>query len=276
MRQQIASLERSLLRERKARKDAEDILRQKAMEAFETQRRLETATERLTLALRASREAVWEWDSKDDVFRLYNAISSDGVKIEKRGTFKEAIDVIHPDYQSNFIHAWTAHERLETKSFDMLIPRFSASNKAYRWARLRGQFTKRDEDGKAQHFLGLIKDAESSVLRNQTYQTIVDAFLNSSRPGFIINLKIMHIECNLLGYKVLGLNIDGGSADVTTRLPVDTILKSIKAGDRKFTANITNADGAEIPVGIYLSEVPDLNAETPHCVGFFATQAFPT
>ena len=193
LRDEIASLERSLIRERKARKNAEDILRQKAMEAFEINERLQTATERLRLALWASRESVWEWNAKEDTFRLYTAMTTNEVQVSKRGTFQDTVDSIHPDHQAEYLNKWLAHERQESKSFDVLLPRFSESTQEYRWSRMRGRISKRDENGKALHFMGLFKDANSSVLRDETYQTIVDAFLHSSRPGFIINLKTMHV-----------------------------------------------------------------------------------
>ena len=276
LRAEIESLERSLLRERAARKNAEDILRKKTMEALEVNERLETATDRLRLALWASRESVWEWDAKDNKFRLFTAVNTKDIQIDKRGSFEEAIENVHPDYQASFMDAWRAHEALETKAFDITVPRLSGRTGKYRWARMRGRITERDEKGNALHFLGLFKDAESSVVRNQTYQTIVDAFLNSSRPGFIIDFKSMHIECNALGYKTLGLQSDGANDKVLLeRLPIERLMQAIENNETKFTASITNADAQDIPVGIYLSEIPDMNSNSPHCVGFFANQAFP-
>jgi len=277
LRDEIASLERSLIRERKARKNAEDILRQKAMEAFEINERLQTATERLRLALWASRESVWEWNAKEDTFRLYTAITTNEVQVSKRGTFQDTVDSIHPDHQAEYLNKWLAHERQESKSFDVLLPRFSESTQEYRWSRMRGRISKRDENGKALHFMGLFKDANSSVLRDETYQTIVDAFLHSSRPGFIINLKTMHVECNILGYQVLGVSTDESDNEILAqKLPTSAILQAINNNERKFAATVTNKEGNDQTVGIYLSEIPDMTADTPHCVGFFSTQTLTT
>lgn len=276
LRAEIASLERSLLRERNARKNAEDILRKKVMEAFEANSRLETATERLRLALWAGRESVWEWDAKDDIFRLFTAANSKDVQINRKGTFQDAVDSIHDDYQAEFLSAWKAHETLETKSFDVTLPRLSERTGKYRWARMRGRITERDEDGNALHFLGLFKDAESSVIRNQTYQTIVDAFLNSSRPGFIINFKSMHIECNQLGYDTLETSKDVVTDDILkNKLPITRLMEAIENSETKFAASIKNDKNEDIPIGIYLSEIPDMKSDNPHCVGFFSTKAFP-
>ncbi|MBF7074332.1 PAS domain-containing protein [Glaciecola sp. MH2013] len=271
LKQQIAALERALERERSARKSAEDVLRQKAMEVFEVTERLQLSSERLRLSLWASNEVVWEWNARENLFRLYAAITESEVKIQEKGTLEDAISTLHPDYRDLFRETWEAHEKQETENFVLKALRKSSSKKEYRWSLMRGRITKRDASGKAKQFIGLFRDIHNRVLQQQTYQTIVDAFLQSTRPGFIINLKSMHVECN--DYCLKMLNLDRTSIkqeQLISQLPVNVVLENIQANNRKFAAEFELADGTKKAGGFYLSEVPDMTINTPYCVVFFS------
>lgn len=268
---QIQSLERALERERSARKNAEDLLRQKAMEVYELNERLNLSTERLRLSLWAGNEAVWEWNARDKMFRLYTAITEDEVKIQVRGTLEETIRELHPDYQQGFLDTWALHENHESEYFKYKALRMSGSKGDYRWVSMRGRIVKRDADGKAKHFIGLFRDIHRSELRKETYNTIVSAFLHSTRPGFIVNLKSMHIECNDLCLKIIGVDkTNAKQQDLNAILPIEAVMSAIDQGEIKFPAQIKLLDGSNESVGIYLSEIPDLNQADPHVVAFFS------
>jgi PAS domain-containing protein len=274
---QIHALERALERERNARKNAEELLRQKAMEVFEVNERLNISAERLRLSLWASNEAIWEWNASDNMFRLYTAITEDEVKIYERGTLEHAINELHPDYQQGFRDAWAAHERQEEEYFNYRALRMSGSRGAYRWVSMRGRIVKRDSNGKAKHFIGLFRDIHNSVLRKQTYHTIVDAFLSSSRPGFIINLQSMHIECNRLCLKIIGVDkTSPKQEDLNSILPIETVMNAIDHNEIKFPASIKLPDGQSERVGLYLSEIPDMSQADPHVVAFFTQNPIPS
>ncbi len=268
---QIRSLERALERERSARKNAEDLLRQKAMEVYELNERLNLSTERLRLSLWAGNEAVWEWNARDKMFRLYTAITEDEVKIQVRGTLEETIRELHPDYQQGFLDTWALHENHESEYFKYKALRMSGSKGTYRWVSMRGRITKRDEHGNAKHFIGLFRDIHRSELRKETYNTIVSAFLHSTRPGFIVNLKSMHIECNDLCLKIIGVDkTNAKQQDLNAILPIESVMNAIDKGEIKFPAKIKLLDGCDESVGIYLSEIPDVNQADPHVVAFFS------
>jgi PAS domain-containing protein len=273
LKSQVLSLERALERERNARKNAENLLRQKAMEVYELNERINISTERLRLSLWAGNEAVWEWNARDSMFRLYTAITEDEVKIQERGTLDDAINELHPEHQQGFRDAWAAHESEESEYFKYKALRMSGSHGSYRWVSMRGRIVKRDAEGKAKHFIGLFRDIHRSVLRKQTYNTIVDAFLYSSRPGFIINLQSMYIECNHLCLQIIGLSKERPKQeDINTILPVDAVMNAIDHSEMKFPACLKLLNGTSERVGIYLSEIPDLNEADPHVVAFFTKQ----
>jgi PAS domain-containing protein len=266
----IAALERAVERERKARKSAEDVLRQKAMEVFEIQQRLKVSTERLTLSLWASQEVVWEYNAKDDIFRLYTAIAEKEVKVSQKGTFSNLIESISPDLRASFQQQWEDHTQGKTKGINAKVMRMSHHHGMYRWVRIRGRVTKRDKQGVATHYIGMFSDIHDRVIRDETYQTIVDAFLQSTRPGFIINLVSMHVECNDLCMDILGLSREEvKQAQLRERLPVDCVLTNVKEQNQKFAAGITLPDTGKTKVGVYLSEVPNMDLPNPHCVAFF-------
>lgn len=271
---QIQSLERALERERYARKNAEDLLRQKAMEVYELNERLNLSTERLGLSLWAGNEAIWEWNARDQLFRIYTAITEDEVKIHERGSLEDSIRELHPDYQQGFRDTWAEHERQDSEYFKYKALRMSKSKGTYRWFSMRGRIVKRGSDGSAKHFIGLVRDVHRSQIRNATYNTIVEAFLHSSRPGFIVNLKNMHIECNHLCLKIIGIDkTNPKQAELNEILPIEAVMKAIDHSEIKFPASINFLNGASERVGIYLSEIPDLNHPNPHVVAFFSTQA---
>jgi hypothetical protein len=69
---------------------------------------------------------------------------------------------------------------------------------------------------------------------------------------------------------ILGLNRgEVKQEQLRERLPVDCVLTNVKENNQKFVADVTLEGIGKTKVGVYLSEVPNMDLPNPHCVAFF-------
>nr|WP_136250887.1 hypothetical protein [Ningiella ruwaisensis] len=282
--QKVKQLEKQLLRERMARKKAEDILRQKTLELFDANERISTATKRLQSALWASGESVWEWFAEDDIYRLYTSVTEKEVVVQRRGKLNELIASLSENSSKIFKEKWQAHLAGKTDSVDVVIHRKSHSKGIWRWLRICGRIVSRNADNSAKQFIGIFKDITAQYEQDQTFRIIKDTYIRTEQPGFIIKIDSQRIEGiikidsqRIEGtdsmFKLLGgARADFSQQDIRQLLPVSEILEHQKNRQRFFEHTVNTRDGRSINCEFILPKMLEDEGENggySYAVGFF-------
>jgi PAS domain-containing protein len=221
---EIDSLKRSLERERKGRKEAEEVLRNKTFELLEAKKLAQNNANRLQQALSASKQAVWEWDASTDEVWMYSNKSSELSKIVRRITKTQLIESLRPSHRQIFEQQFDAHSNGRSKMFSVLVERTSRTSGHKRWIRLTGQCSHRDSNGCMQRMLGTYKDITNQHKEREAYEMVTAAFVNAKIPQFIMLLDDQKVQINSAFASLFA--IQGRCIDWETfakLLPVDLI-----------------------------------------------------
>lgn len=131
----------------------------KTRQIQETKNEVEDSNRKLSLALNAVREGVWEWDIKTNVIVIdkysFNVM---GYKMAgEKVKYSDLLDVIYPDDKQNFEKSFQNHFKDESEFHEVT---FRATNKAgeLRWYMIHGTVVAVDEDEKPAKYLGTIVD----------------------------------------------------------------------------------------------------------------------
>lgn len=118
-------------------------------------RQVGQARERLSLAVRASQLAIWEWTEKGVVIYV------DEVWAEMRGappgvtyvTLDEALALVHPDERQSIIDATRRNLKGEDAEY-LVEARVAKASGEWMWVQCRGQVVERDANGRAVRMIG--------------------------------------------------------------------------------------------------------------------------
>ena len=252
---EIDSLKRSLERERKGRKEAEDVLRAKTFELLESKKLAQDNANRLQQALSASKQVVWEWDAKTDEIWMYSNKSSELSKIVRRITKAEMIESLRPSHRQVFEQQFHAHSNGHSKMFSVLVERTSKSSGQSRWIRLTGQCSHRDNNGCMQRMLGTYKDITSQHHEREAYEMVTAAFVNAKLPQFIMLLDDQKVQINTAFadlFSIQGRNIDWET--FAKLLPVELIQSHQVEDSLTFCADLI-VNGQKTKCDIALNEM---------------------
>lgn len=266
----IKQLERLLEKERRGRKEIEEVLRTKMMQLSNTNQYLDTMTQRLQSALWAGNEVVWEFIVADDAYCIYNSINETSASVASVGTFDDMINSVHEEDRREFAQAWQAHISGKTDGINVTVRRFSSRKQSYRWIRIRGKKVC-NENNLVEKVIGVYKDVNTAYLKNQSFQTVLDAFLNYKYPAFIIDSETKHVEINYAFYRILGVENKNLNQDALRKmLPTSVIINQQASGERAFKAQI-QWNEQTIMKQITLSDTlskGDSNSKARYIVGF--------
>ncbi|MFW8591138.1 PAS domain-containing protein [Glaciecola sp. 2405UD65-10] len=266
----IKLLERQLEKERRGRKEIEEVLRSKMTQLYNSNQYLDTMTQRLQSALWAGNEVVWEFNIADNAYCVYNSINKSSASVANVGSFDDMINSVHEDERREFAQAWQAHISGKTDGINVTVRRFSSRKKSYRWISIRGKKVCNENDV-LEKVIGVYKDVNTAYLKNQSFQTVLDAFLNYKYPAFIIDSETKHVEINYVFYRMLGLENTYLNQDALRKMfPTNEIIKQQRNEQRSFNATIQWNEQAivkKITLSDTLSKANNKN-ETRYIVGF--------
>lgn len=252
---QIASLKRSLERERKGRKEAEEVLRSQTFELIEAKKIAQNKANRLQQALSASKQIVWEWHAKSDEILMYSNESEAQSRIVNRITRTEFIESLRPSHRQVFEHQFTAHSNGRSKMFSVVVERMSKRTNQHRWVRLTGQCAQRDEDGRMTSMLGTFKDITSQHQEREAYEIVTRAFVNAKKPSFILSLEDKKVQINTTFanmFDIQGRHIEWDA--LCELLPVELIQTHQVKGSLVFCADLL-IQGQKVRCDITLTEM---------------------
>lgn len=236
---EIELLKRSLERERKGRKDAEEVLRAKTFELLEAKKVAQTTANRLQQALAASKQIVWEWDADTDEIWMYASVKEAHSKVERRLKKSELIASLRPSHRQVFEQQFDAHANGKSKRFSVLVERVSNSSNEARWIRLSGQCILRDENGNMKRLLGTYKDITNQHREREIYELVTRVFVHGKKPSFIASLEDKQVQINTSFANLFGIQGRSISWDDFCRLvPIDLIQSNQVNGTLSFCADL--------------------------------------
>ena len=200
---QIQRLERRLLREKKARAEAEGILSAKSQELYEKSLETEESKRLLEMALWASGESIWSWQKSTDSFH-FRQYENQATQVEERVvSYEDFAESVHPDDLDNLTLNWSLHKMGFSTVVDgaYRIKR----GKDYAWLRFKGRVVAFDDDA-AQSIVGTLKDVTDLVEAEASSKLMSYAFSRSTDPMLIINKSLRLLEANQAFCKISNLS----------------------------------------------------------------------
>lgn len=190
---QIERLQRRLLREKKARAEAEDILSVKSQELYEKGLETEETKRLLEMALWASGESIWSWEKNSDSFH-FRQYGENATQVEERVvSYDDFAKTVHPDDLDNLTLNWSLHKMGFSTDVDGAYR--IKQHDTYTWLRFKGRVVAFDDDA-AQSIVGTLKDVTELVEAEASSKLMSYAFSRSTDPMLIINKSLRLLEAN--------------------------------------------------------------------------------
>lgn len=193
--EELALLERRLQRERAARESAERLLDARSLELYNALQSVSEVQRRLELALRASGEAIWEWDCRSDQFEVQSFGEDAAALPAKCRLRRELLPAIHPDDRQRVKLAWQLHVCGSEESFDCAF-RLQGQDGRGRWIRVRGRAIAFEEDRSPIRVLGTLKDVTRQRLSEENQKLMAQALSVSSEAIAITDVCWEIVEAN--------------------------------------------------------------------------------
>ncbi len=133
---------------------------------------LQESEERLSLALRSSRDELWDLDLISGRLQRINAMA--GVDLPADMTFHafdEYLDRVHPDDRPRLHRAYVNHLKGQTEFYEAIY-RMRCDDGSYRWALSRGQVVARDTSAKALRMVGTNRDVSDILARDEELERL--------------------------------------------------------------------------------------------------------
>lgn len=184
MDKELEAIKKVLIRERLARKQAEEIIEKKSLELYNLNQKLLAANhqleekilertkelqeknlqiksneERINLAIESAGLGVWDWNiEKNNLFYSEEIAGLGGyTKEEFENTFNSFFDIIHPDDHEKTKLGIVAHLKGETKRFTLDM-RLLKKSEGYLWVFIAGKVIQRKPNGEATRITGVYQD----------------------------------------------------------------------------------------------------------------------
>lgn len=182
----LALMERRLLREREARRQAERLLLDKSEELYAAMQDGRSWQQTLQLALWASGDLLWEWEPGRDRFRIQRFHHLAERATMQDGRAADWLERVQPEDREALAQALRDLREGQAEEVDVeygLLP--EAAGAPLIWRRLRGRAVERDDDGRALRCLGTIRDITAQRLSERSLRLLGHAF-SSNRDGLAI------------------------------------------------------------------------------------------
>jgi len=188
----------------------------------ETRKNLTASQERLSLALEAAQDGLWDWDMANDKL-VYNSAWAKMVGIEDQHlvhTPATWADLVHPDDKTQALAASAAHARGESPVYESEV-RLRHAAGHYIWVLDRGKVVEFAPDGTPLRMTGThrnINARKEAEIALEIRNNIAETFLTSAREDVFLNIlphigKAVESSVALLGILDLHDNIHIASYD---------------------------------------------------------------
>lgn len=176
-----------------------DALQQANME-------LAATTERLRLAVEATKLAVWDWNiASGDLEFLPNISDMLGYpRIHGTPTHSQGRSLTHPDDIPTFDAAFKAHARGETARLDVQV-RVKHHDGDWRWFHCRGEIFARAEDGAPLRAVGTFEDITAKreeAADRQFLSDLTSSLIQTNHQQSIVNMAMQKLALYLKAERV--------------------------------------------------------------------------
>lgn len=227
---ELASMhERRAERERKARKEAEKLLNDKTSELFQSLQKTRESQDRLRLALWASDEGIWAWQADTNLVTV-DQLLLNGKPAEVAPAPPEQLRlVLHRDDVLPYFMAWNSMVIGERSDIDASFRcRWEGE---WRWLRVRGRPVDMNEQGRALHIVGTIKDITEQRRAEQSLRLMANAFANTHDAMAVVDQKWRIVEGNAALARLMAMdpkNLPGQPLQDWIDLPLEKLKGSRK------------------------------------------------
>jgi diguanylate cyclase (GGDEF)-like protein len=190
---EIERLQKRLARAKKARLEAEEILSEKSAELYKQSLDTEESKKLLQMALWASGESIWSWHKDTDSFYFKDFVHDSSDIVDRKVSFDEFVQQVHPNDIENFKLNWTLHKMGFSTDVDGAYR--LKQDESYEWICFRGRVVVFDEDA-AQKIVGTLKNVTGLVEAETSSKLMSYAFSQSTDPMLIISKSLQIIEIN--------------------------------------------------------------------------------
>lgn len=133
---------------------------------------LRDSEERLSLALRSSRDELWDLDLTAGHLRRINPMPmADLPEDAVYQDFSEYLERVHPQDRARLREAYVGHLKGESEFYEASY-RMRCTDGQYRWALSRGQVVARDPNGRALRMVGTNRDITSILERDEALERL--------------------------------------------------------------------------------------------------------
>ncbi len=186
--------ERRAERERKARKEAEQLLHDKSSELFESLQTTREGKDRLKLALWASGEGIWSWQADTDLVTIDQLLLNGEPVDVPPATSEQLRMALHRDDVIGYFMAWSLVVNGDRGDIDASCRcRWSGE---WRWIRVRGRPVEMTENGRALRIVGTIKDITEQRQAEQSLRLMAQAFASTHDAMAIVDQEWRIVEGN--------------------------------------------------------------------------------
>ncbi len=203
-------------------------VKQKTKQIGEANLEIEITNKKLSLALNAVKEGIWEWNIKSNEIEIdqysYNVMGYK--KAGQKVSWNDLISTIVPADRKNFERSFKDHFS-DNSEFHEISFRATTKEGEVRWFFIHGTVVELDESGKPQRYLGTIVDINDKKMLEENLEE------SETREREKISKELHDGVQQTLSAAVLNLNYvlennGGKDADLKIKKGIDNINTSIK------------------------------------------------
>jgi len=191
---ELALLQRRFERERASRKAAESLLMQKSRELYTAAQSALESERRLTLALWASGEGIWDWSADQDRIHVQGLeVAGEPVALDI-DTLAELMGQVHAADRDAALLSFKLYANGARDDIDTAFRLPLAG--ALRWVRVRGRALERDAAGRPLKIAGTLKDVTSQREAEQSLQVMAHAFASAHEALVVVDAQGRIVQAN--------------------------------------------------------------------------------
>ncbi len=151
-------------------------VKERTKEVQKTKQHLEKSNKKLSLALNAVKEGIWEWNIQNDVITIdehsYNVLGYGGAGTES--SFQNLLDIIYPEDRALLKESFDKHFS-DSSEFHEIEFRAYDNIKKLRWYEIHGQVVEGNPAGKPMKYIGTFRDITHRKETERERELLVDA-----------------------------------------------------------------------------------------------------
>ncbi len=148
----------------------------RTLQVQKTKQHLENSNKKLSLALNAVREGIWEWEIQNDIIGIdehsYNVLGYS--RSGSNTSFQDLLEIIYPEDRAKWKKSFDVHFS-DNSEFHEVEFRAYNSEKELRWYEIHGHVTEGDAEGKPLKYLGTFRDITHRKETERERELLIDA-----------------------------------------------------------------------------------------------------